>query len=107
MLILTQWCLHITLNTLDEEPHECKLISLTDIQSKRPSLHRQFTIDTFANSVLESLQGEIPKVTIDDGANEDPAERKLYKPLIPFPEEPEPRDPITTASTESVPEGKR
>lgn len=57
MLTLTLWCLQITLNTLESDGHTCSL--LLEKRNKRPSLQHQLTIDTFTNSIMESITGDV------------------------------------------------
>ncbi len=54
MLTLTMWCLQITINTLEADGHTCTFL-LSGEANKRPSLQRQLTIDTFTNSITESI----------------------------------------------------
>lgn len=63
VLTLTQWCLQITLNTMESEGHECSFLS--NSPKKKGVLQRQLTIDP---SILESLTGDIPTVNIAKGS---------------------------------------
>ena len=57
MLTLIQWCLQITLNTVESQGHECSFLLGTP--KKKPVLQHQPTIDS---SLLESL---VPSVSVE------------------------------------------
>ena len=86
MLTLTQWCLQITLNTLESDGHECSFLSNSE-KSKQPSLQRQFTIDAFTHSVMESITGNVSP-TKDTGSSTPEIVKSNFKQLLtPVPEE--------------------
>lgn len=105
MLTLAQWCLQITLNTLEAEVHECPLVSLSDIRSKRPSLHRQFTVNSFSHSVIESITGRIPSVNIVDDGNDIVGKGKIRDTLTPVPEESNSSEADTQTSSQQTHKG--
>ena len=106
MLTLAQWCLQITLNTLEAEVHECPLVSLSDIRLKRPSLHRQFTVNSFTHSIMDSIVGGIPSVNIVDNGNEAVSKGKFRDPLTPVPEEPSSSQADVQTIPQSAHQGK-
>ncbi len=83
MLTLVVWCLQITLHTLESDGHDCSFLSSSE-KSKRPSLQRQFTIDAFTHSVMESITGGV-SATKDTGSST-PEIVKSKELLSPFPE---------------------
>ena len=64
ILTLARWCLEITLNTLEVEPHVCSLLNLSEQKYDRPALQRQNTIESCGSSGPDTPTLDSPLITV-------------------------------------------